>query len=398
MSTTIITPLLLLALWVVPQAYAQFSGLGCFSESDISSFLSLKGSYTYQSTGYCQDQCSGDKVAALLNGQYCYCGLTVPLSSLEVSNSKCDTPCQGYNIQTCGGDGYFYVYINDDVDGSTMASSSSSSPLGLLSSSKSASSTDASLTSQSPSSLGGSPSTLSSPSASKLDSVNSSSKSASKSLPTSSDADSTTKSNSEVTSAPESGAIVVTSATTVTSGPASPSIIEVTTTISSSASSTANSNERTHNGSGSKNSLSGGAIAGIVIGVLAGVALLAAIAFLFWKRRREEPAEEEDFYDVGGVRQNGFDGVNPNPYIDGRGTAGALAASGLAAHDHHNSNTSRSYSSNNDDVFFFDNMNSHRGDDALRPPDSEEYGRRRLSDGSLPDMVQRNPGSLKVVN
>ena len=27
-----------------------------------------------------------------------------------------------------------------------------------------------------------------------------------------------------------------------------------------------------------------------------------------------------------------------------------------------------------------------------------EFGRRRLSNGSLPDMIARNPGSLKVVN
>ena len=27
-----------------------------------------------------------------------------------------------------------------------------------------------------------------------------------------------------------------------------------------------------------------------------------------------------------------------------------------------------------------------------------EYGRRKLSNGSLPDMIARNPGSLKVVN
>lgn len=126
------------------------------------------------------------------------------------------------------------------------------------------------------------------------------------------------------------------------------------------------------------------------------MAIIGLVAFFLWRRRRGDTDDEEFYDDVGGMRgmrQNGSDSINTNPYMDGGAAGAAVAAAG--AHGHHNSNTSRSYSSNNEDVFFFDNLN--RGDDGLRPPD-EEYGRRRLSDGSLPDMVQRNPGSLKVVN
>ncbi|KAE8154466.1 hypothetical protein BDV25DRAFT_109609 [Aspergillus avenaceus] len=65
-----------------------------------------------------------------------------------------------------------------------------------------------------------------------------------------------------------------------------------TTSSTSPATATAHTTEpaQSENDSGSGSSLSGGAIAGIVVGVVAGVAILA-VGFFFWgKRRRSKPA------------------------------------------------------------------------------------------------------------
>lgn len=112
--------------------------------------------------------------------------------------------------------------------------------------------------------------------------------------------------------------------------------------------------------------------------------------FFIWWRRRGEDDDDEDFFDLGGKEKSDFDSMAPNPFVTGGATAGA-------GHAHNNSNTTRSYSTTNDENFMFDNgTNVAEPADPLHP--NEEFGRRRLSNGSLPDMVTRNPGSLKVVN
>lgn len=75
----------------------SFSKLGCFKQSDLLSYLSKEDSFMYQSLGHCQGACQGKAVAALIDGKNCYCGLSIPELSLEVSSSNCDSPCQGYD-------------------------------------------------------------------------------------------------------------------------------------------------------------------------------------------------------------------------------------------------------------------------------------------------------------
>ena len=53
-----------------------------------------------------------------------------------------------------------------------------------------------------------------------------------------------------------------------------------------------------------KSGVSGGAIAGIVIGVLAAVALIAGAAFLFWRRRRDEQDAEDADGIAGGAKKS----------------------------------------------------------------------------------------------
>lgn len=112
--------------------------------------------------------------------------------------------------------------------------------------------------------------------------------------------------------------------------------------------------------------------------------------------------------------------INPNPFLNNL-TAGATAAAGLGMavgqlqHDSigrsGTSNTNRSAYHNTskhslsnggnssilNEEFLFDGAGVSPGylDPNLMPPDAE-YGRRRLSNGSLPDLATN--GGLKVVN
>lgn len=136
--------------------------------------------------------------------------------------------------------------------------------------------------------------------------------------------------------------------------------------------------------------MSGGQIAGAVVGSIAGAIILGALAvFFIWKRRRSDDEDEEDFFDLGDkdARMRGFDSVIPNSYSGNVAVAGAAAG----VHTHSNSDTSNSYGSNPDDFHY-----SGPRDEFVDPP--EDLGRRRFSDGSLPDMVAKGPGSLKVIN
>lgn len=181
---------------------------------------------------------------------------------------------------------------------------------------------------------------------------------------------------------------------------------------------------------------------GAVIGSVAGAGILIASVLLFlWhrKRSRNDDDDASDEFTLSGPEKGSHDyQVNGNPFMINNQnndlgpidttSAGAMAAAGMTMNNHgsrsashrqhpsqgHNSSdNNNSYSSTTgDDMFNFDehyNQNGNAGsangansqlpyplhNDFHRP---EDFGRRRLSDGSLPDMIARNPGSLKVVN
>lgn len=99
------------------------SFVGCFSSKGS---LGDSTSYTYQSTGWCSDHCSSKSasVFATTNGKDCLCGDSTPPSSAKVDGSKCDTSCQGFPDNKCGGDGYYSVYSFDDGDTSSASATS----------------------------------------------------------------------------------------------------------------------------------------------------------------------------------------------------------------------------------------------------------------------------------
>ncbi|KAH9829791.1 cell wall integrity and stress response component 1-like [Teratosphaeria destructans] len=106
---------------------AALSYSGCYSSSD---GLSSVGSYTYQSSGYCQQQCAGKNqaVLGLTKGSDCWCGESLPEASSKVDDSKCNTPCTGYGQDECGGTNYWSVYLTGtESDVSNYGGSASSS-------------------------------------------------------------------------------------------------------------------------------------------------------------------------------------------------------------------------------------------------------------------------------
>ena len=73
---------------------------GCFSSSGDMTDL---GSYTYQTPGYCQQQCVNQNkpVMGTTMGSNCWCGDLLPVSSSKVSDSECSSKCNGYPQDTC---------------------------------------------------------------------------------------------------------------------------------------------------------------------------------------------------------------------------------------------------------------------------------------------------------
>ena len=73
---------------------------GCFSSSKP---LADQGSWTYQSPGYCQGLCVKLQKAVMgtTDGSNCFCGDQLPVANSKVSDSKCNTPCFGYDKDNC---------------------------------------------------------------------------------------------------------------------------------------------------------------------------------------------------------------------------------------------------------------------------------------------------------
>jgi cell wall integrity and stress response component len=84
--------------------------LGCYQQPDP---LTVFGDYTFQSSGWCQSNCTtlGKAVMAITGGSTCYCGDELPALDQEVDLTSCDSPCAGFGQQTCGGIGFWQVYL-----------------------------------------------------------------------------------------------------------------------------------------------------------------------------------------------------------------------------------------------------------------------------------------------
>jgi len=81
--------------------------------------MTKNSTYTYNTSGYCQQQCVGMglSVQGLSNSDECWCGDEMPPQvSKQADNSSCDDPCAGYPSDMCGGKGYYTVYLTGTED------------------------------------------------------------------------------------------------------------------------------------------------------------------------------------------------------------------------------------------------------------------------------------------
>lgn len=85
--------------------------LGCYSSPGP---LKQDNTNTFQTSGSCQQVCGdqeGQAVMAITGGSTCYCGSELPGLDKLVAKSNCNSPCQGFGQQMCGGIGYWQVYL-----------------------------------------------------------------------------------------------------------------------------------------------------------------------------------------------------------------------------------------------------------------------------------------------
>ncbi|ANB11709.1 Slg1p [Sugiyamaella lignohabitans] len=333
-------------------AIAAFAGLvsgqtfqGCYNSAG--SMVS-NGTYTWQSKSHCSTACSalGYSIIATHNGNECYCGNSLPPSSDKVDQNQCNVVCTGYGNEMCGSASTFSVYSIADTTSTDPDTSSSSaagsSATGGSSTSPSGSSTASSVSSASASNPSGSGS-----SSTKTSSSDTSSASGSSTSPSLSSSQSSQSSSSQSSSASSSSSSASSASDSSSSGKTTAS---------------ANKNH------GSK--ISGGAIAGIVIGVVAALAIIGA-TLVFLKKRRSSydhysPSTSPDrFKEPFGVRPPDLPFGGPPPRY-GMSSDEALAAGA-----------------------------GHQIDQRLNPV---MLGERRISVGSLADARDYSRKILRVAN
>ncbi|KAF2808731.1 uncharacterized protein BDZ99DRAFT_38472 [Mytilinidion resinicola] len=126
---SLITPVLALVLAIVfvrPAAADALFQSYCSSENTGSD--SDAKFWTWQSNGWCHDQCVSSYAFAIVQGNNCWCSNYVPADTTSVSN--CNVNCPGYPDEQCGNeaDGLFgYVALNNKPSGTLGAAGSTSS-------------------------------------------------------------------------------------------------------------------------------------------------------------------------------------------------------------------------------------------------------------------------------
>ncbi|KKA19833.1 ER membrane protein Wsc4 [Rasamsonia emersonii CBS 393.64] len=249
--SSVVVPLwALFALVYGPAPAAAVTLTYCSSENTGASFDPK--SSIFQSNGLCQQTCTADYAFAIILGEKCWCSNYAPGSTTSTSN--CNSPCPGYPSDHCGNTSdnlYAYIQLSNHEPSGTAG----------------ATSTGTTATTDTPAQ--GSTTTNSMPEASTVTVT---------ATPESSMTSSSTSTTAPTTSAPTTTAPIV-SVQTVAGQP-----VTITVVNPASPTSTAAASSDSH-GSG----LSGGAIAGIVIGSLLGVGALVAFGLWLWffGRRRD---------------------------------------------------------------------------------------------------------------
>ncbi|KAM3529432.1 hypothetical protein NHJ13051_001912 [Beauveria bassiana] len=226
-----------------------------------------------QSNGLCSDYCRGSYVYAITSHENCWCSNYEPAKGNVVDNKDCNFPCLGYPFEFCGGknkDTFGYLSLGPRPSG-TKGSSDSGSSSSTSSSSSSPSSSSSSSTSSKP-----------------------------------------TSASSSVTS-------------TVTVGGKVTTIIVMPTSVGDGS----QENRPSPTSSSSSSGIAGGAIAGIVIGSIAAIALVGVLIW-FLLRRRNQTTDNGEFRDDPSVR--GSSRGRLGSHQQDLSIAGSAASPGSAGH------------------------------------------------------------------
>lgn len=121
---------------------------GCYSST---TGLTLNGTGTFNSAGYCSTQCLGLAMPVMATkDSACYCGNYLPPTSTVADNSSCTIECPGYPSDLCGGSGVYSVYLTGltydvtNADASAADTSASSSAAAAKSTGKASTTASAS--------------------------------------------------------------------------------------------------------------------------------------------------------------------------------------------------------------------------------------------------------------
>ncbi|GAP82657.1 putative cell wall integrity and stress response component [Rosellinia necatrix] len=283
--------LALVALVIGPQLVQTLDMEYC---ADINTAATALNTSIYQSNGLCHDYCVEKTFAfAIVQDKACWCSDYAPTKSSQVDTGECSDPCPGWKYETCGASGlYGYIQL-DTMPSGTADGGSTSSPTEQTSTSVQTSSTVTSVVHSTTTRTSSTP------------------------LETSTKMSSTTS------------ATPTTSVKTVTAG-GTVSLETVTVTPTAAAGSGDNMS--------SSGGLSTGATAGIAIGVIAIVAILAGIAAFFYLQRKRRQREEE-IASRSDSRFSGSAGIMSTPTTtmasvwDGENTSTGRRSSRLMPHD-----------------------------------------------------------------
>ncbi|PGH16776.1 hypothetical protein AJ80_05091 [Polytolypa hystricis UAMH7299] len=313
---------LLLGLLVLLQSSFLVSALEiayCSSMNTGSGFKAVID--TFQSHGFCHDACIAKYAFAVIQDKSCWCSNVAP--GENPSTDDCGSKCPGYPSETCGSKKkglYVYIALNSVPSSTAAGSTKTTSSVSLTtflgfhpsapiltsdSTQQQSFSSTISSTFQLVESKSGVISNLSHRSILTTVQVKTSSPASSVTVTVtnvpieSSTSSSTPSSDTKTTTPPTTAGKPTLSVQTVSGQP-------VTVTVSGGATQGAS----TEAASGGK-SLSGGAIAGVVIGVLLALAIIIALFFwLYWRKKRSSPK------DVPEIHHSPYEPTIPSPTFE----------------------------------------------------------------------------------
>ncbi|CAR26316.1 ZYRO0B06820p [Zygosaccharomyces rouxii] len=398
-------------------ALADYVHKGCYDTRGLN--LRSQSQHDWQSLSNCQQHCGGSPLVAMRNGGECFCGDSLDLlSSASLTPGLCNTQCNGWAYQSCGGNSSVDVYVDasrsshshgsasvSQVALTTTLTSGSSSQVSNINSGSSDSSFVSSSLASSTSEPSASGSSQSSSFATSYHHVSSSSLSPVKarvSNPTASQTIQTTPVSISGSPSISTGYVTRVVSTLITRDNKDETVLRTTTALEL-PSSYSNIDKSTSPKNGN---LGGGAIAGIVVGVVLGVlVILAGAGFYLWRRHvlNQEPDLEETKhyqpYSFGDADAMSIDSPSRTGSTCHKGSSATRSSSYGSVPTGFLSDSISKGSLNSllmTEDTGVNHMRQNMPSTVFEEPPSVYNGSQRFSTGSLPDMMEER--NLTVAN